>query len=112
MSDEHSPNAPQMDSKVEMQRVDAAFRRGAAAGCAGCVSASVLAVVGFACGLALVGTAHDYEWFYTLEEFRRNGPDPGMRAFGIAVLGGIVGAALFSAGGIVLFAWIRSSRKR
>ena len=42
---------------------DAAYVEGVATGCLGCLSAVVLAILGFVTGYSLVGHAHEQEWF-------------------------------------------------
>lgn len=93
---------------------DATYVEGVAAGCFGCFGAVVLAIIGFVAGYALIGVAHEHEWFYTQEEFKnRHGlSNAGLVAFGNFMTGGFVGAVLLPVVGAAAYALLRSHKTR
>lgn len=101
-------------SAPHVQDEGAAYSAGVAAGCLGCFGVVVLVILGFMMGCALVGMAHDHEWFYTQAEFKkRHGlSDAGLAAFSNMVNGGLLGAVLLPLGGAAAYGLVRTWRKR
>lgn len=93
---------------------DDSFFEGVATGCFGCFGAVIFSIIGFVAGYALVGVAHEHEWFYTQEEFNtRHGlSDAGLRAFGNCMMGAFFGAVLLPVVGAYACAFLGIHKPR
>jgi hypothetical protein len=114
MNTDKPPDDTRLVTAPQGRTQEAAFVEGIATGCFGCIGAGVLAVIGFVVGCALVGAAHENEWFYKQEEFEnRHGlSDAGLRAWSNVTIGGLVGAVLLPIAGAATYALLRSHINR
>jgi ABC-type Fe3+ transport system permease subunit len=114
MNTDMPPDDTRLVPAPQAKTPEAAYVEGVATGCFGCIGAVALAIIGFVAGCALVGVAHENEWFYTQEEFKnRHGlSDAGLRAWSNVMTGGLIGAVLFPIAGAATYALLRSHKNR
>jgi hypothetical protein len=114
MNSDMPPDDTRLVPSLQGGNPEAAYVEGVATGYFGCIGAVVLAILGFVARCALVCAAHDNEWFYTQEEFRKRHElsDAGLKAWSNMVTGRLFGAVLLPIAGAMAFTFLRSKTNR